>query len=193
MSLPPPVARRHLHTRDITCEGFLRDDGLWDIEARIVDRKTYPYTEPERGRRDTGSAVHDMQVRLTLDRSMVVQDIEAVMRSNPYDTCLTAMPAFKGLIGATVGAGWRKAVNAVVGGEKGCTHVRELLFPMATVAFQTISGWREDRTGEAGPAASQPPVDARGLPYFVGGCKAWAIDSPVTRREYPQYFLKREG
>src|SRR6185503_19700597 len=46
MSLSAPAPRRHLHTRSITCEGFARDDGLWDIEARIVDTKTYRVEEP---------------------------------------------------------------------------------------------------------------------------------------------------
>lgn len=200
MSLSPPAPRRHLHTRTISCEGYKRDDGLWDIEARIIDTKTYRYSEPERGQRPAGSHVHDMLVRLTLDEAMIVRDIEAEMLANPYDTCLTALPAYKKLIGARVGAGWRKAVNEAVGGAAGCTHVRELLFPMATVAFQTISGWDEDgersASGDAGAGTAQrpersAPLNANGLPYFVGGCKAWAIDSPVLRREYPQFFLKQ--
>ena len=36
MPLSPPVGRQHLHTRRITCQGFYRDDGLWDIEGRIT-------------------------------------------------------------------------------------------------------------------------------------------------------------
>jgi hypothetical protein len=210
-SLTAPAPRRHLHTRTIACEGFLRDDGLWDIEARIIDTKTYAYSEVERGARPIGSHVHDMWVRLTLDTSMVVRNIETSMLSNPYEFCLSAQPAYKKLIGAKVGSGWRKAVNEAVGGDKGCTHVRELLFPMATVAFQTISGWREDSTNantdtstatsrdgstegsmKADTQINSPPLNAKGLPYFVGGCKAWAADSPVTRREYPQFFIKAQ-
>ena len=32
MPLSPPVGRQHLHTRKVTCQGFYRDDGLYDIE-----------------------------------------------------------------------------------------------------------------------------------------------------------------
>ena len=56
MGLPSPAPRRHLHTRSILCEGFLRDDGLYDIEARIVDTKTYEAEEPFRGLRPAGGA-----------------------------------------------------------------------------------------------------------------------------------------
>jgi len=37
MPLSPPVGRQHLHTRRVVCQGFFRDDGLWDIEGRITD------------------------------------------------------------------------------------------------------------------------------------------------------------
>ena len=35
------VARRHVHSRRITCEAFERADGLWDIDANMTDVKTY--------------------------------------------------------------------------------------------------------------------------------------------------------
>ena len=35
--------RRLMHTRSVECNGFLRDDGLWEVEARLVDTK--PFTQ----------------------------------------------------------------------------------------------------------------------------------------------------
>ncbi len=184
MSLSPPAARRHQHTRTIVCEGFARDDGLWDIEASIVDTKTYQYTEPVRGVRPPGAPVHDMRVRLTLDPKFVVRDIEATFESNPYPSCLGAIPQYKALIGAQVGPGWRKAVQAAVGGTKGCTHIRELLFPMATVAFQTIGGWSAD--GEPDKPVTTSPESPP--PYFIDGCRAWASDGEVVKFWHPQFY-----
>ena len=37
MSVSPSVSRKQLHTREIKCIGYERDDGLWDIEGRITD------------------------------------------------------------------------------------------------------------------------------------------------------------
>jgi len=174
-----------MHTRSIRCEGFEREDGLWDIEARIVDTKTYAYDEPFRGRREAGEPVHDMAVRLTLDAQMVVRDIAVDMRSTPYAACQGAAPEFRSLIGRRIGPGWRSAVNEAVGGTRGCTHVRELLFPMATVAFQTMVGWRddEDAAGDRGAPAERP--------YFLDGCKAWASDGEVVVQLYPQFAVRR--
>lgn len=221
MNLPPPVPRTHKHTRRITCEGYRRDDGLWDIDARIVDTKTYRYTEPDRGSRAIGEPVHDMSVRLTIDDAMIVRDIVVVFSSNPYAACLGAAPNFKGLIGAKVGLGWRKAVQACVGGTNGCTHVRELLFPMATVAFQTMSGWaadddespdgRADKASERAAGRASDGSDAasraegeRGAPrgpsggddrkpYFIDGCKAWASTGDVVARFHPRFHRPAGG
>jgi hypothetical protein len=184
MSLPSAAPRRHLHTRTITCEGFARDDGLWDIEARIVDTKTYAMDEPYRGHRPAGAHVHEMRLRLTLNADKVVQDIAVSTEHAPYDPCFTVEPAFKTLIGAQVGGGWRKAVNQAVGGTRGCTHLRELLMPVATVAFQTMGNWPKD---EDLPADGSPPE----RPYFIDGCKAWAADGPVVERLFPVHFARK--
>ncbi len=187
MSLPPPAPRRHLHTRRITCEGFERDDGLWDIEGRIIDTKTYAYDEPMRGHREPGDEVHHMAVRLTLDRAMVVRDVAVDMPSTPYPACQRAAPAFSGLIGRQIGPGWRKAVNECVGGTKGCTHTRELLLPMATVAYQTMAGWKD--SDDALPDGDEAGQGAR--PYFIDGCKAWASDGEVVATLYPRFSVRR--
>jgi DUF2889 family protein len=187
MPLPAPAPRRHLHTRNITCEGYARDDGLWDIEARIVDTKTYRVEEPFRGVRTPGMPVHDMQLRLTLDRDMVVRDIEVTTNDAPYDACPTAAPNYKALVGAKVGAGWRRAVTEAVGRTKGCTHITELLLPAATVAFQTMGSW--PKAGDtASPAVSE---DSGKKPYFVDGCKAWASDGEVVKKLFPLHYRGR--
>ena len=185
MSLPPPAPRRHMHTRQIRCEGYKRDDGLWDIEASIIDTKTYPYDEPIRGHRPVGSHVHDMAVRLTLDSAMVVQAVEVAMDSTPYAACAGAAPSFQGLVGRKVGSGWRAAVNEAAGGTQGCTHVRELLFVMATVAFQSMVGWRENDDEGFGNEVAQ--VTRR--PYFLDGCRAWASNGEVVATLYPQFAV----
>ena len=187
MSLSPPAPRRHMHTRSIVCEGFEREDGLWDIEARIIDTKTYPYDEPFRGHRDAGSHVHDMAVRLTLDSGMIVRGVEVDMASTPYNACQGAAPSFQGLIGRKVGSGWRAAVSEAAGGTKGCTHVRELLYVMATVAFQAMVGWSD---GDNADKRHQDSAQVQKRPHFLDGCRAWASDGEVVVTLYPQFAVR---
>ena len=180
MSLSTPAPRKHLHTRTIKCEGYERDDGLYDVEAQIIDEKTYPVDEPYRGHRPAGAHVHDMRVRLTLDASMTVRGIEVTTNHAPYEACPGVAPAYKALVGAKVGGGWRKAVTEAVGRTKGCTHITELLMPAATVAFQTMGSWKPQEGAAAGAK-----------PAFIDGCKAWASDGPVVQRLFPLHYRER--
>ena len=175
MSLSSPAPRRHLHTRTIKCEGYEREDGLFDIEAQIIDVKAQDSEEPYRGLRKAGAHVHDMQVRLTLDRAMTVRAIEVTTNHAPYDVCPSVAPGYQALVGAKIGAGWRKAVTEAVGRTKGCTHITELLMPMATVAFQTMGNWKP---GEVGAEK----------PRFIDGCKAWSSEGPVVKRLFPMHY-----
>jgi hypothetical protein len=183
MSLSAPVPRRHMHVRTVQCDGYHREDGLWDIEASIIDRKPFRYVEPVRGAREIGSDVHHMAIRLTLGEDFVIRAIEVVMPSTPYPSCIHAVPNYQGLVGRRIDRTWRATVREVVGLESGCTHARELLFPMATTAFQTLTGWRE---GDSEGQISQSK-DQESKPPFVGDCMGWATDGPIVARFYPKF------
>ena len=49
MPLSNPVGRKPMHTRTVQCRGYLRDDGLWDIEGHLVDTKPYDIPSEDRG------------------------------------------------------------------------------------------------------------------------------------------------
>ena len=63
MPLSPPAPRRHIHTRRIECRGYLREDGLWDVDAWIEDTKTYPFESELRGTVEAGGQVHVPETR----------------------------------------------------------------------------------------------------------------------------------
>jgi len=185
MSLSPSTARRKLHTRTIVCEGFERDDGLFDIEARIVDAKSFDFDHLLRGPIPAGSPIHDMQLRLTIDRDKTVRDIAVYTHTAPYAACTTVSDVFRKLIGANLARSWRRAVNEAVGGVDSCTHLRELLMPVATVAFQTTT----DQTAilEA-RQASEAGVPVK--PHFVDKCKGWAADGEAVRQLLPAFYRR---
>jgi hypothetical protein len=184
MTLPAPSPRKPLHTRKITFEGFLRDDGLWDLDAELIDSKSEPIHMHERGLLPAGGAIHHMRVRVTVDDSLTIRAIATDMDSAPFDNCQRAVDPVRKLVGATLGAGWRKAIEGAMGGVAGCTHLRELLFNVATAAFQTIpvhlSQQREARGEQPDPDA--PP------PYFLGKCLSWDREGPVVQRVLPMYY-----
>jgi hypothetical protein len=83
MPLPPPVEREQRHQRRIALDGYRRQDGLYDIEARIIDTKTYSFTEQLGRMVAAGEPVHHMVMRVTIDKQMKVHDVEAVTEVAP--------------------------------------------------------------------------------------------------------------
>jgi len=83
MPLSIPAPRKLMHTRAIECKGYEREDGLWDIEAQLVDTKSYVHSRRHGGReRKVGEPVHHMWLRLTIDLDMHIHDAEAVTDSD---------------------------------------------------------------------------------------------------------------
>ena len=68
MPLSPSTARSPVHTRTVTCNAFHRDDDLIDIEGHMTDVKSYEIPNRWRGPILPGQPIHDMWLRLTLDR-----------------------------------------------------------------------------------------------------------------------------
>ncbi|MFN4088230.1 MAG: DUF2889 domain-containing protein [Alphaproteobacteria bacterium] len=176
MPLSPAKPRRHIHTRRIECRGYLREDDLWDVEAWIEDTKAYAFDSELRGAVEAGGQIHDMVARLTVDDRLTIHAAEAESRVTPYRICPAAAAGFSRLAGLRIRPGWMREAAKAYGGREACTHLFELLRPMATTAFQTIFPWREGEAAARGAAPDQsagPPVDS---------CYAYAADREVVLR-----------
>jgi hypothetical protein len=178
MPLPvPTVARKRLHTRRIVCEGFERADGLFDIEAQLVDDKDADFSLAS-GVRPAGEPVHDMRVRVTVDAELRVVDLVAISERVPYPGgCDTIGPAYSRLIGESLLFGFRRTLADAFGGVQGCTHLTDLLAALPTVAVQTLATLRyeRDRAGKR-------------KPHQLDRCHALESGSETVRRYYPRWF-----
>jgi len=181
MALSEPTARRELlHSRDIALRGFRRDDGLFDIEARLTDTKTYGFGNESRGWIEPGENLHGMWARITVDANLVIVSAEASTEQGPFDICPGGALSFARLAGLTIKAGFLRAANERLGGTKGCTHLRELLQQLATVAFQTSYSVRTDLEKASGDGPS---------PRLVNTCHAYASDRAVVKRRWPHLYI----
>ena len=182
MPLSASAPRKQLHTRRVECRGYLRDDGLWDIEGHMVDTKTYSFPNRHRGEVAAGEPVHEMWLRLTVDDSMRIHEVEAATDYGPFGLCPAITDNFRRLVGLIIGPGFRRAVRARVGGTQGCTHLVELLDPIATTAFQTMTARRHSRESEA------RADEASERPRFLDTCHALATESPVVKEQWPEFY-----
>ena len=184
MPLSSPAPREHIHTREIDCRGYRRADGLWDIEAHMTDVKTYAFDSEWRGTIEPGTPVHDMWLRLTLDDDLVVRAVEAVTDASPYQLCPNITPNYQRLIGLSIRPGFMPKARELLGGIQGCTHLLELLAPLATTAFQTIFPYRHRLQKDELPKVTEPAK----RPRLLETCHAFATDSPVVKRYWPDFY-----
>jgi hypothetical protein len=177
--LPIPAPRKLLHTRSVQCRGYARDDGLYDIEGTLVDVKSITFHNMDRGEVKPGEPIHEMWIRLTVDIDLNIVDVEARNVWGPYSICGDITPNFKRLKGLTIKHGWTQKTRELLGGTQGCTHMVELLGPIATTAFQTIYAERVARDKHEGKKEK---------PALIGSCHAYAPDSPVVAIRHPEHY-----
>lgn len=184
MPLPEPAPRRELHHRAVECRGYEREDGLFDIDARVTDRRSYALTRPDGAVAPAHEPVHDMWIRLTVDADLRIRDVVAATDAAPFPVCRGATAAMQRLVGERIGTGFTRRTRELLGGVQGCTHLMELLGPAATTAFQSLVHLR---------FAAPDRLDAQGRPVKIDSCHAYAADGPVVRERWPTHYRGREA
>lgn len=187
MPLSPPAARQHIHERAVYCRGYRRADGLWDVEGHLTDVKTYAFGNAFRGVIEPGEPLHDMWLRLTVDDELTIVAAEAAMDKFPYHICSAIAPAFAQLEGLKIGPGFSKKVQQRLGGVNGCTHLVELIRPVATAAFQTIYPILARERGEL-PDERHARAPGHMRPTLLNSCHTYASDSEVVRVHWPEFY-----
>ena len=158
--------------------GYRRHDGLYDIEARITDTKTADLELSEKSV-PAGAPIHDMWLRLTVDEKLTVHDVAAVIDASPFLICPGAVEALSAIKGLRIGRGWTRAVKERLARADNCTHLAELLGPLATTAFQTLA-----------PLFNSKPdrLDKEGRPLKIDSCYAYAAKREVAMRRWPEHY-----
>jgi len=176
MPLSAPSPRRRLHDRRVAYEGYARDDGLFDIEATLVDTKDQDLTLLS-GVRPAGEPVHHMRVRVTIDRDFVIHALEAHTERMPYPgDCDAIHPGYEQLVGANLVSGFRRRLHDTMGAVRGCTHITELLGYLPTAAVQTFAGLRRRED------------EGTGKPFQLDRCHALDTRGETVRRYYPKWY-----
>lgn len=168
-----------MHTRSIECNGYKREDGLYDIEGRLIDTKSIDFHNKDRGHVKPGGHIHEMWIRLTVDLDLNVIDVEARTVFSPHAMCPDITPNFERLKGLSIHRGWTRKTRELLGGTQGCTHLVELLGPVATTAFQTIYHDKLQRDTREGKMDK---------PELIGSCHTYASDSIVVLHRFPEFY-----
>ncbi len=178
------MTRTSIHQRQISCQGFLREDGLWDIEAILTDVKSHPLQTAQLGIIPTGAPIHNISLKLTLDNELLIHFVEAKTQNAPFSSCSEVNQSYKQLVGIKISTGWNRKVKKLFSGVNGCTHLNELLPVVATLAIQTIYPYLEMRPETAS-------VNEKKLnPVLENSCHSFNTQGENVENYWPESYKK---
>lgn len=180
MPLPTSEATRQLkHRRQIDVQVYGRSDGLWEADARLTDVKTRD-ARLSMGIRPAGAPIHDMLLRVVVNRSLDIVASGAESLAVPYPGhCDQHGDAYGRLVGLNLLQGFRHALRERVGGVLGCTHISELAQILPTAVVQAMAGEVIDTRGDG---------DSAERPFQIDRCHALRSDGPAVQAHYPRWF-----
>jgi hypothetical protein len=186
MPLANAEPRQLVCGRAIVCRGYLRDDGLLDVEGQLVDTKGYDHNYGARPTVPAGQPIHEMWVRLTIDTGFTIHAVTAATDAAPYAMCRDVIPYLQRLVGLKILAGFKQEMRKRVGHIEGCTHIVALLEMMANNAVQTVAGSQRNK-GQDAIHATYGARD-RSKPALIDTCHTYAAHSPIVEKLWPQFF-----
>jgi Protein of unknown function (DUF2889) len=172
-----PAARTWQHRRQVDSTGYRRDDGLWEVEARMSDVKSHTMCHPAYGALPADEPYQAFLIRLVLDDALVLRDVRAEITTAPAGECRQIETAYAALAGLVLDRGVMRQARAAVGGTAGCTNLTELFGIAVVTALQMVGGRQLGAPGDDGAA----------LLRLRDGCHALRAEGEILR------LLKRPG
>ena len=176
MALPPATSERQLkHRRSIDVQIFARGDGLWDVDARLIDVRPDP-TRLLAAHRAPGEPIHEMLLRLVVDKTYDVLQAGSQTLAMPYPgQCDGFDDPYTRLAGLNLLRGFRQGVRARLSGTLGCTHLTELTQVLPTAVVQALADDAFD------PNAIEQP-------FSIDRCQAMRSDGATVRTYFARWY-----
>jgi hypothetical protein len=173
-SLKDLITGNPLHSRSIEMNTYVLDDRTILVEGWLREDRFQPVYDLT-GTKIGKGPVHHMAIRLKLGGAPpTILDAEAEMVHVPLECCRSTLETIQQVIGLEIRAGFKKKLRALMGGERGCTHLTHLLTVMSQAVFQgNVAHQRQHRRPLPGS------IDAvEGIDVLLGSCRAWRQDGP---------------
>ena len=172
-----PLTREELHFRRTDMRGWRRSDGLFEIEGRMTDKKPFDFRPPSDERViGANEHIHDLGVRLVFDAQKIICEVHTFSDAYPYEQCPGGGASLQALVGMCIGVGWSSEVRKRLPVSDTCTHLREILLPLASAAFQSMT-----------PYGDHDAVDAQGRSPLINSCHAYGDSRKIVLRRWPAF------
>jgi len=176
-------ARRLLHTREVVCKGYVREDGLFDVEASLRDISPEG-TDLYFKQVDAGGLLHGLRLTMTIDADMQIVHMQAHSDTVPTPWCSESSKPYDQLVGLRIGPGFTQRMKERVGGRKGCTHLTELISPLATTAVQTVMSLRRETRDMAAELQGTGPMPR---PVVYNTCHTYRQEGQAIKVIWPEH------
>ena len=168
---------KKLHTRTIEVTTYDYDGQRIIVEGSLKDdrfQKTHVIT----GETFPRGVMHHMAIRLLVNCSnLLIEDIDVELITVPHEACRETIDCLAPIKGLTITKGFTAKIKKMAGGNRGCTHLVELLTAMAPAAFQGFGAHQSQK-----PAAVDPDQAKMIFKILVNTCRAWREDGPFVER-----------
>jgi len=166
---------KKLHTRNIEVATYDYDGQRIIVEGRLKDDRfhdSYSMT----GEKFPRGVIHHMVIRLLVNCSnLLIEDVDVDMISVPRKACRETIDCLATIKGMAITKGFTLKVKKIAGGNKGCTHLVELLRAMAPAVFQGFAAHQAQK-----PASFDSDQAKMTLQFLVNTCHAWREDGPFV-------------
>jgi hypothetical protein len=167
---------KKLHTRNIEVTTYDYDGQRIIVEGLLKEDRYQESYFMLTGETFPSGAIHHMAIQLLVNCSnFLIEDIDVDLTSVPREVCRETIDCLAPIKGLTVAKGFTLKVKQMAGGNKGCTHLVELLQAMAPAIFQGLSAHRSQKRTSFD--SHQAKIM---LKFLVNTCHGWREDGPFV-------------
>jgi hypothetical protein len=157
----------------IIAEGFLKDDRFQD--SYLITGEKFPK-----------GVIHHMAIRLLVNCSnLVIEDVDVELIAVPREVCRETINCLAQIKGMTISKGFTLKIKKIAGGNKGCTHLVELLQTMAPAVFQGYATHLAQK-----PASFDSDQGKMILQFLINTCHAWRENGPFVEMLKKKIHMK---
>jgi hypothetical protein len=173
--------REKLHSRNIEVTTYYYDGQRIIVEGCLKDdrfQESYAAT----GETFPRGVFHHMTIRLLVNCSdLMIEDVDVELIAVPREVCRETIDCLASIKGLTITRGFMSKIKKMAGGNKGCTHLVELIQAMAPAIIQGFATHQSQKPLAAGSDQARMMFH-----FLVNTCRAWREDGP-----YVEMFKKK--
>ncbi len=166
-----------IHTRDIRLATYAHTNSQVIVHGVLKDQR-YIKVFDITGKVLEPGIIHHMDVKLLIKSNpLTIVDAQAQMIHVPMLECSTTLDTVEKLKGLEIKSGFSRKIRSIMGGNKGCTHLCQLIISMGQ---EIVHGWLTQKRKEK----SQVPKSLENISeknFLIDSCRLWTRQGPKIK------------